>query len=498
MSYTNLSHSLNDLFGTPNIKAVYDLPCHIGELAGRLNYSGFTYTASELIRNHTLFNLYEPFLPNELAEKTYARMLGCGSLGLHASLGLCSSTVPMLEYYKFCPECNAEFMKSHGGIYLHRVHQTPCIDVCPYHRIPLFNSSVTIENFDGRHISYNRSLVDLSKYDYSMLVRIAEAFEYIISGQLRCSYADLKLRYRSLLKEQNYLYGNTRLDTQKVMNDFINHYGEKLLMRFGATVEDVYCNWLLSAFRNTDRITHPVRHILIILFFCESVHDFSQHSPLSELKPEKRINAPKNDFAHHYKSILALIDKFPEKSRQALRSMDNAAYQWLNIHDKDWFERHMPPKRIPKPVPKRINWADKDSEVLAKVKKSVSQLLSERNPFVRVTIYAVCGRSGEQYRILNNRHKLPKTMKYLEAVAETSLQFQYRKIRCVISDTNEELTKELIYKNACIVKYRFREVDDYIESLFSGVQINVGKNSGVQSSRICDNLLGWRLRQKKQ
>lgn len=481
MTYSSLNHSLNDLFGTPNIKAVYDLPCHIGELTGRLNYSGFTYYASELIRKHTLFNLYEPFLPKELAEKTYARMLGCGSLGLHASLGLCSSTVPMLEYYKFCPECNAEFMKSHGEIYLHRMHQNPCIDVCPYHRIPLFNFSMKIENFDGRHISYNRSLVDLSKYDYSMLIRIAEAFEYIISGQLRCSYADLKLRYRSFLKEQNYLYGNTRLNTQKVMYDFINHYGEKLLIRFGSAIDDVNCNWLLSAIRYTDRITHPVRHILIILFLSESVHDFSQYRPLSELKPEQRINAPRSDFAHHYKSMLALIDKFPEKSRQALSSMNNAAYQWLNIHDKDWFEQHMPPKRIPKPVPNKINWAEKDSEVLAKVKKSVSQLLSERNPFVRVTIHTVCNRTDEKYRILKNLERLPKTMAYFDRITETSLQFQYRKIRYVFSAfARDVLTSELIYREACIVKYRYKEVDYYIESLFSGVRVNVVENSDVQ------------------
>lgn len=481
MSYTNLSHSLNDLFGNPNIKAVYDLPCHIGELAGRLSYSGFTYSASEFIRNYTLFNLYEPFLPNELAEKTYARMLGCGSLGLHASLGLCSSTVPMLEYYKFCPECNAEFMRSYGEIYLHRMHQNPCIDVCSRHRIPLFNSSVKIENFDGRHISYNRSLVDLSKYDYSMLVRIAEAFEYVISGRLRCSYADLKLRYRSLLKEQNYLYGNTRLNTQKVMNDFINHYGENLLMRLGSAIDDVNCNWLLSATRYTDRITHPVRHILIILFLSESVHGFSQYRPLSELKPEQRINAPRSDFAHHYKSMLALIDKFPEKSRQALRSMNNAAYQWLNIHDKDWFERHMPPKRSLKPVPKKINWDEKDSEVLAKVKKSVSQLLSKRNPFVRVTIQTVCNRTDEKYRILRNLSKLIKTKAYLDAVSESTLQFQYRKIHCVIMESpGAVLTKELLYKEACVVKYRFREVDAYIESLCTGDQVNVYKNADVQ------------------
>jgi len=491
MSYTNFSHSLNDLFGNPNINAVHDLPCHIGELAGRLNYSGFSYTASELIRNHTLFNLYEPFMPKELAEKTYVRMLGCGSLGLHSSLGLCSSTVPMPEYFKYCPECNA-------ATYIHRVHQSPCIDVCPYHGIPLLNSATSIRNYDGGRIEYGNGLVDLSKYDYSVLIRVAETFEYIISGQLLFSYQEVKLKYRSLLKEQGYFYGNSRLNISKIRDAFKGAYSNKLLKRFGSCVDDKNSNWLLSVFRSADSIVHPVRHILVILFLCESVHAFSRYQVLSDLKPLWRRNAPRNDFEHHYSRMLVLLEKYPEKSRQELREMDDAAYQWLNTHDKDWIELHMPVKRIPKARPRKIDWHKKDTELLKSVQKIVYQLLSERNPFVRVTTYAVCGRSGEQYRILKNRHKLPKTMGYLEAVAETSLQFQYRKIHCVIRDADMDLTKELLYKNACIVKYRFREVDDYIESLFSGVQINVGENSGVQSSRIYDNLLGWRLRQKKQ
>lgn len=295
MNHSNITFfSVEELFGKATSKVVYDLPCNIGHLSETLKRSHFIYPAEEIIRKHTLYNLYEHFVPSELAGRIYERMLENKGLGLHSSLGLCASYVPMLKYFKFCPDCNSEFMSKYGEFYILRVHQNSCINVCPYHGTLLIDSDIDIRNYKKvvcpkpENMSRLRITDPLSKAEMAHSIKIAEAFDYIISGKYDYPFSILRNKYLNLLKCHGLLHGRSGVKISKLKEAFRKCYGEAFLRKLGCEVNDSYCNWLLAIFRKHQRLFHPIRHILVIIFLAESIEQFCNFIPDILLQPDKR------------------------------------------------------------------------------------------------------------------------------------------------------------------------------------------------------------------
>ena len=430
MGYPSVRYTLDDLFGSERIRAVYDLPCHLGYLADKLNRSGFEYSADELIRKHTLFPLYERFISQELAHCIYNRILKYSSQNLQSCLGLTASHVPMLKRFKYCPECNSEFLSKYGELYIHRVHQNSCVFICPYHRTPLLDTNIDLNRNSQRRfvypeMSHMKHIKTLDNLNLDILFKVAEAFDYIIAGNFDCSYGELQNKYLHLLCDNGLLKQGRGVDVNRLKAEFIDFYGHNVLKKFGAFVDDKVNNWLLSMFRKQNRLFHPVRHILVILFLSGSLEEFLSYIPDGRVK------------------IGASTGK-----------------------------RRFPLGRC------RIDWARRDRESLSKVKKVAKDMLMLQCPFVRLTVNSVCRGTGEGDRILKSLSRLPLTKQYLSSIKESHLQFQYRKVDSVIKSCGElTLTKELIYKKATVAKRRYPEVDDYINSLM--VEIEKGRVSGI-------------------
>jgi hypothetical protein len=430
MGYPSVRYTLDDLFGSERIRAVYDLPCHLGYLTDKLNRSGFEYSADELIRKHTLFPLYERFIAPELAHFIYNRMIKYSSQNLQSYLGLTASHVPMLKRFKYCPECNSEFLSKYVELYIHRVHQNSCVFVCPYHGTPLLDTNIDLNRNSQRcfvypEMSHMKRMKTLENLNLNILHKVAKAFDYIIAGNFDCSYGELQNKYVHLLYE-NGLYKQGRgVDVKRLKGEFVDIYGHELLKRFGSVVDDKVNNWLFSIFRKQTRLFHPVRHILVILFLSGSLEEFTSYVPDGRVK----------------------IGASTGKRRFSLGRC-------------------------------RIDWVQRDRDSLSKVKKVVKDMLMLKSPFVRLTEHSVCKRTGEGDRILKSLNKLQLTKQYLSSITESHLQFQYRKVDRVIKSCGElTLTKELIYKKASVSKRRYPEVDDYINNLM--VEREQGRVSGI-------------------
>ena len=422
MGYPSVRYTLNDLFGFDRIRAVYDLPCNIGYLSDKLNRSCFQYSAEELIHKHTLFPLYEKFIPSELAMKIYATMIGRHRQSVQSMLGLTASNVPMLRRFRFCPECNHEYLKNYGELYINRIHQNSCVFVCPYHEMPLVNSDIDLKASSQRCFVYAdmkhiKGGVLANGFDMSTQVRIAKAFDYIMSGRYSCAFKDIQSKYLELLSDKGLLSDRSVVDVKGLKVEFRRVYDENLLKSVGSVVDDKSNNWLPAIFRKHVHLFHPVRHVLVILFLSGSIEDFC-----------------------HYK-----VSRCPRR------------------RIPDGFTRNL----IRHP---RVDWAARDRETLSKVKKLVKRMLVLKDPFVRLTVHSVCYRTDEKDRILKSLQKLPLTRKYLASIVESHLQFQYRKVDSVIKLYGTSvLRKNLIYKMASISKHRYPEVDDYIDHLLEEI-----------------------------
>lgn len=423
MPYSSVEYTLEDLFGSRRKRVVYDFPCNIGFLEEKLKKAHFSYSADELIRKHTLFPLYENFIPAKLAKNIYQRMLHGARQSIQSSLGLTSSNVPMLQYLKFCPECCKESMDRFGELYIRRVHQNQCVDVCPSHEVRLISSNINLKRNSQRgficpeikELMGVYPVECLSGISQRHLIDIAKSFDLLLEGKYTFDFHELRSKYLHLAKERKLLKSNNSIDVEKLKSEFVKFYGEKLLVRFGSVVDGKANNWLPAIFRHPIHLNHPIRHILVMIFLAGSIELFCRFAPDGKIAPKQLCGMK------------------------------------LSINKCS-----------------RINWDVRDRETLPKVKSAVKAMLFRRKPFVRLTVHSVCSMTDEKDRILKSLKKLPMTKSYLESVIESHIAFQYRKIHQTISEMSmQQITKASIYQQAAIVKYRYKEIDTYIDRIIA-------------------------------
>lgn len=85
MQFRSTSAVREALFGLAGVTTVVDLPAHLQPFVDRLP-PGEPYTAADLIRRHTLFPYYEPFVPPARAQAAFSAMCDGGSRGIHRLL----------------------------------------------------------------------------------------------------------------------------------------------------------------------------------------------------------------------------------------------------------------------------------------------------------------------------------------------------------------------------------------------------------------------------
>jgi hypothetical protein len=144
---------VQELFGTPHVMAVADLPCNLNALLLHLP-SGHGYTADEMIDRLTLLPYYTVFLPAERLARLRADMRGNGGMGVHIRTGVMASCVPIAAYFRICPMCYDDDWHGHGECYWHREHQLPGMVMCPKHEVALRRSGSPRLAVGGPWLSY--------------------------------------------------------------------------------------------------------------------------------------------------------------------------------------------------------------------------------------------------------------------------------------------------------------------------------------------------------
>lgn len=152
---------------------------------------------------------------------------------------------------------------------------------------------------------------------------------------------------------------------------------------------------------------------------------------------------------------LSLQMRYPKKSINQLRKLEKALYMRLYRNDKEWLKANSP-NRIRRKSSAKINWNERDEEILAEVIKVVEFLLKEENSPVQITIGKVGYLIGERALLEKKLDNLPKTKLYLQKNIETIEQFQERRIQYAIKQfrkNGEKLIPWKIMRRAGIKDY---------------------------------------------
>lgn len=148
---------------------------------------------------------------------------------------------------------------------------------------------------------------------------------------------------------------------------------------------------------------------------------------------------------------LRLQSQYPSCSKTELRRLEPKIYSWLYRQDRKWLNENSPEKVQIPVVNNRVNWKERDLELLAKVKEVVESWDNEGTKPIRITPSAVAKRLNIISLIQKKAELLPITNAYLDKVTESVSKYQIRRVRWVAEQFNqrgEEIMEWKLYREA--------------------------------------------------
>jgi len=135
---------------------------------------------------------------------------------------------------------------------------------------------------------------------------------------------------------------------------------------------------------------------------------------------------------------LLLMKENPNLSKTELRKLKPSTYIFLYRHDKDWLHENSPKRLRVKVENNRVNWQERDQEILQRVQKAKEGLLNMKGKLKRITVKSLGDIIGERALLEKHLDRLPKTKIFIEQVQETDQDFRLRRVKQVMKEMISE------------------------------------------------------------
>ncbi|MBW9150995.1 TnsD family Tn7-like transposition protein [Clostridium estertheticum] len=271
--------TIEECFGKRTIISSLEIGSPIDVLAKNI---GGSYTSDSLVKKHTIFPYYIPFLPMKRREEIIKEIKYGDCSGIYHKIGIIAGSVCRREGIYYCPICATNEIQMKGEAYIHREHQLQGIYLCVHHG-ELLRKYKTIKTDVSRleFIRFEKNLLDLSNKPkdikhYEKMLKLSSDAYYLLEKDLMSIDRKIVLKkYKSILCEKGLTTSGNRIKQRELYDEFINFYGLEFLKIMGSNIDkDDEYNWLRVITRNSKRTVHPVRHLLMINFLSGNINEF--------------------------------------------------------------------------------------------------------------------------------------------------------------------------------------------------------------------------------
>lgn len=279
--------TLKELFNDTHTIATVDLPSNLDALINQLPLLS-SYTADDFIDNNTLYSFYAPFIPQQRAIVIKNSMKANYGGNIHTRIGIAASSIPMPQFFRFCPECLNQDEREYGETYWHRIHQTPGVLVCPDHGTPLHKSTVPFQGLNQHeyeaasveNCQKNASVRDYSPKVLKILSKLAQDIAWLFKNPQSPQVFDwYRQRYLDLLIDKKLATASKRVHQKSLIDEFIFFYGREVLEYLHSIIDfENHSNWLSNIVRKNRQSFHPIRHLLMMNFLAGSAKAFFENN----------------------------------------------------------------------------------------------------------------------------------------------------------------------------------------------------------------------------
>ena len=276
MDYSNPELVMDDLFGMRNIRALPDLPNHLGNFVANLP-PGVNIGVDRLIAEHTLLPFYAWFLSADRGERLHKEMCKSGGPGFYVRNGLLQVRASVPVFFRFCPVCAEQDRQLCGEAYWHRIHQLPGSWLCPVHAIPLYDSSAGARNRTNPQelLTAERVLsapakdlsVSTRPYHETLLDIARDAAWLLRQNDFNPSLEQLRQHYVEALRVRGLTSKTGNALPLAAARKFHDHFPHPLLELLGCSLEtNVEDSWIRDVLTKHNHVHNPVYFLLFIRF----------------------------------------------------------------------------------------------------------------------------------------------------------------------------------------------------------------------------------------
>lgn len=279
---TNAKETAENISGNKSTIPTISFPGNLNFLEKQMDFNK-SVTSEEMICKHTLFPLYEPFLPEKRKKSIKKSMKTGNASNIYTKIGFVAGSICEKQYLEYCPECASEDLNIFKEPYFHRVHQVQGVFVCPKHMCCLNKYHIPYEDKSRiRYIRLDSNQIDLFgvyKCDDRLnneLTLISKSVLYILQNDL--SEFNIETIHRNViyfLEEKNLITLKGHVKQIELSQQFQSFFSSETLSLLESEINNKKeFNWIKVLTRKPKRVVHPIRNILFILFLCGSVEKF--------------------------------------------------------------------------------------------------------------------------------------------------------------------------------------------------------------------------------
>jgi len=260
---TSPKQLLDQVFSNRKVIATVDLPSHVQAVADQYPNKSDLGT-QYLIKRHTLWPLFAPFLPSERVNQISEWMANRSQGAAYLASGFAPSRIRAKNRFFVCPDCLTEQLSTHGECYWNRLWQIPLVKVCLLHGA-LHDTNI---KFAGEHRHAFIAVEEVEILNAESItpkdrVFVEQVEQLLQSESEGISFDQWTLFYKLFAYEQKLLNGY-RVNHEKIHNTVLHYWGEHWLESANLLPSTTDASWLREMFRKHRKSFSFAEHIVAI------------------------------------------------------------------------------------------------------------------------------------------------------------------------------------------------------------------------------------------
>ncbi|MGC3873261.1 TnsD family Tn7-like transposition protein [Halomonas sp. GXIMD04776] len=432
---------LRQHFSDPWVAATTDLPNHLRKLLQNIGRP-LGLDAALLVRRHTLFPLYAPFITPERRGRLEKAMVEDGESGTLGLSGITTAAVKWPPWLRLCPTCLAKMHARHGEYYWRREWQVIGANACIEHLCRLRDSRVPfrrISRYDFQAASPwncpHRGPPDPA--DVSDLL-IARGVRQLLSspGAPSPTFRQWSRFYHSLAVERGATTGHhVRIDMlwQRVLSSHSSNW----LDSNGLLISKAPY-WFVAMFRKHRKSFSFLQHLTVWGCFRQGQDAGSLLLEVARLPDEDKLSDEVSQVTGHTdRQLFRQREKWLKAlskaggTKRAREQGGQAIYFWLYRHDRQWLMATNASRKVEHGNHCQIDWAWRDRQLARRLIRvegeSAEDLATPRRSQTWFLSQLPHSASVEK-----NLHRLPLCSAFLDKYAESLGEYQVRRLTKVL------------------------------------------------------------------